>query len=449
MLGTEDRDEAQVGSVREQIDRRAAVAGEAGVIGNQADAFAGQRSKFLLDEDVEAGERVSGAKLRTLRTVAAPEERNIRRRSSCRRWRRSRLLESRSDRGCDARTKAGERRAGMRVNAVGQKDIEGFRAGIDPNGSAGKSCVAVGSARREQIAAWRGEGGIDVPTEAAERRHPGGLLGLGGESNAFRGQQALPVGRLSASEEQETKFGEVVGGGEQASVAGDSAHSAGARVVDDAAEQAAAARAGLRAFGQVDFFGGGDAGVPRGRGLESRVAHLQRVEECFLGEYVEGFAGETMHDLAEQNEVAIAVNENHARWRDGLGVVNPSQDLFGGCVVGRLGDRRKAAGVGHELANGDLVFAIRLEFGNVAGDRIGDAQFALLHQLQNGGSGSEDLSERGEIENRVEGHRLAPGEHGAGAVGMAEDDATVMANQKDGAGELVFGDGFFYRRTGR
>ena len=63
--------------------------------------------------------------------------------------------------------------------------------------------------------------------------------------------------------------------------------------------------------------------------------------------------------------------------------------------------------------------------------------------------GSEDLSERGEIENRVEGHRLAPGEHGAGAVGMAEDDATVMANQKDGAGELVFGDGFFYRRTGR
>ena len=61
VLGTEECDQLNARRVREQIDGAAAQRVQAGVIGDQADVLAAQRSEFFGFENVEAELHASGA----------------------------------------------------------------------------------------------------------------------------------------------------------------------------------------------------------------------------------------------------------------------------------------------------------------------------------------------------------------------------------------------------
>ena len=58
-----------------------------------------------------------------------------------------------------------------------------------------------------------------------------------------------------------------------------------------------------------------------------------------------------------------------------------------------------------EIADGDVALAA-LKFGDVIGDLIVEAKFALGEQLHDGGSGGDDFGEGGAVEDGVERHGL-------------------------------------------
>ena len=58
------------------------------------------------------------------------------------------------------------------------------------------------------------------------------------------------------------------------------------------------------------------------------------------------------------------------------------------------------------------------------GHRIAQPDAPLLHQLHHAGRRRDDLGQRGEIEDRVFGHRLARGRDGAIAEGRVIDDSS-------------------------
>ena len=126
-----------------------------------------------------------------------------------------------------------------------------------------------------------GVGGVDVPAEAAAG---GGFWGLDGghEGDGFGGEDA-GFSVFSAVEDHAAEAGEVGGGGEEAGVTGDAAHSAGGGVVDGAAEDGVVG----------EEFGGCDAGVgvwwDGCGGVEATVPGVFHAEwgEDFVG--AEGF----------------------------------------------------------------------------------------------------------------------------------------------------------------
>ena len=101
----------------------------------------------------------------------------------------------------------------------------------------------------------------------------------------------------------------------------------------------------------------------------------------------------------------------------------------------------KAAVVGEQLANGDVLLAVGGEVGKVLGDGIVGTEFALLVELHDGGRGHEGLGERRHVEDGVEGHGLLRGFKRARTVAMAIDDLAVVANDENRAGDLMFFDG--------
>ena len=87
-------------------------------------------------------------------------------------------------------------------------------------------------------------------------------------------------------------------------------------------------------------------------------------------------------------------------------------------------------GVARELAERDLAdVAALLQLGHVFGDRIVERDLAALDRLRQQGGG-EHLADRGEVEQRIRGHRLLARDVGHAEVeelGAAVDmDATAM-----------------------
>ena len=61
--------------------------------------------------------------------------------------------------------------------------------------------------------------------------------------------------------------------------------------------------------------------------------------------------------------------------------------------------------MGEEIADGDVALAA-LEFGDVIGDFVVEAELALLEELHQGGGGGDDFGEGGAVEDGVERHGL-------------------------------------------
>ncbi len=358
VLGAEKRDEFYAGRVRENVDGAAAFAVHAGLIGDQADALALQRSEIFLLEDVNARERVIAAMIdaveavRTLRVNAALDFRGEAR------------CVANVQRGGNSvgnfRANARSGRAHVWVNAVGEKNDERLAGGVDPHGRAGEAGVSVG-AKREKIAARRRERRVNVPAQSANVGTPGRRLRRGHFVDCGGGKNpASASGNAAAVEKHLAINRHVVSGGKKPRVARNAADGARARVVHDAAEDVAEAGAGLRAGRQIDLLGGSDVGNPGCGRKKARVLHPERTIEMFFGVFVEAFAGETLHQFAEQNEICVAVNEAIAgRVHQRFVVDFLHERVFAAERGGKRRVWRESGCVCHQHANGDLIFAVR------------------------------------------------------------------------------------------
>src|SRR5262249_38063376 len=93
--------------------------------------------------------------------------------------------------------------------------------------------------------------------------------------------------------------------------------------------------------------------------------------------------------------------------------------------------------MGKQLSNRDVVFAVGAELGDVARDRVFQAELARLHQMQHAGRGGHHFGERRQIEQRVDGHGLPARRQRAIAERFLVDDAPVVPHSQNSTGYAV------------
>ena len=93
---------------------------------------------------------------------------------------------------------------------------------------------------------------------------------------------------------------------EEPRVPGHSAHVARGRIVHDAPQQCAV----------LELLGRRDALEQRGRRAKQRLAHAQRLENALSRELLQRHSAQLVDDLAQQNEIDVAVDEALVRLRD-------------------------------------------------------------------------------------------------------------------------------------
>ena len=250
------------------------------------------------------------------------------------------------------------------MQPVGEHDQEGFGLGVDPDRRAGIAGVAVG-ARREGGREPHGVGRIDVPAQAAQGGPAGRALRRRHRRDGGRLQHAL-----AARQHHLRELGEVVGGGEHAGLARDAAHAIGERIVDVAPAQLGALEVGR-----------GDAVLQRSRRQEGGVAHAERLEDVLGAVDLQRLARHAPHDLAQHDEIDVAVVEARAGGRQRL----ERDDGVERALVVRPSSRRdtgRQAGImGHELADGDVALAVGREGRPVGGGRPVEIDLPALDEL--------------------------------------------------------------------
>ena len=307
------------------------------------------------------------------------------------------------------------------MQPVGEHDQEGFGLGIDPDRRAGIAGMAVG-VRREGGREPHGIGRIDVPAQAAQGRPR-----RAGSAARHRRDRGRLQHALAARQHHLRELREVVGGGEHAGMARDAAHAIGDRILDVAPAQFAAFDVGRR-----------DA-VPRAKAAAGRWCRACRAAgRCAWRHRLQRLARDAPHDLAQDDEVDVAVDEARAGGRQRL----QRDDGVERALVVRPAARRDAGRqggiVGHELADGDVALAVGGEGRPVGGGRPVEIDLAALDELLDGHRRRHHLGERGGVVDRVERGRLDVGHHRALAVGLAQHDAVTDA-QHDHAAYQVAG----------
>lgn len=427
VFGGEEGGELAVGSLVKEVDGGLAVTGAAGLVGDEAELEAFEIGEVPGGEDIDAvadvgawwGEFFCCGAL--FRFVGGGEF------GGCG---EIDVGEGLGGEGAELAAE-GEDLAGFGgVVAVAEEEDGGFREGIDPERGAGPAGVAEGT-DREEFAAGAGVGGVDVPAEAATGADVGSGLDGGHESDRVGGEEAdLVEGAMVL--EHPGEAGEVVGGGEESGVAGHAAHGAGGGVVNDAGEDAAIGEAG----------GGGDAGEEVGGGEEGGVGHAEGGEDLGGGEFVERLLGDAVDDLAEEDEVEVAVKVVESGAADG-GFGAGEGDAVGVALpfVAAAQTGGEAGAVGEELADGDAgLVVVAGALGEIADHFFIEVEAALFDELQDGGGGGDDLGEGGGVEDGVEGHGHPDGFDASVAVGLLVDLAAVF-EPEDAAGEVAVFDG--------
>src|SRR4051812_46101809 len=103
----------------------------------------------------------------------------------------------------------------------------------------------------------------------------------------------------------------------------------------------------------------------------------------------------------------------------------------------------------HQVTNGDVALVIALEPGNEIRDAIAQPHAPVFDQLHHAGRGRHHLRQRRDVEDRVGGHRLGRGIHGAVADRFFIEHAVAAADQDHGTGELLVGDRLFHQGRNR
>ena len=184
-------------------------------------------------------------------------------------------------------------------------------------------------------------------------------------------------------------------------------------------------------------------------GLKHGLLHAQRLEDGFARVLVERLAAQAVHDFAQQDEIDVAIDEARAGRPGGL---FDERAADAGVVAGPGRVQRQVGGqagkVRHQVAHGDVALAA-LKFGQVGGDRIVEAELALLEQLHQRGRGGDYFGERRDVEDGVDGHGLALRNQRAVAVGLAMDDLAVVSDDQHRARNQAVAHGCFDHRVER
>ena len=249
-----------------------------------------------------------------------------------------------------------------------------------------------------------------------------------------RGAEDADAVELPAPEQHAAETGEIGGRGEESGVTGDAVHGARSGVMHDPAQH--------RAGGE---FGGCDAVELGSGGAKPGVAEAKGQKNFFCRIGVEGQTAGDPHELTEYDEVDVAVEKRAAGHADEF---LRASTLDGGGVTGPSRRSRKAGAqagvVGEKLADGDRIFAVGGERGQVSGDGRVKFEAAALDQLHDGSGGGDHLGERGGVVDRIGGERLGGGHYRALAVGAGVGLAGAF-DPEDAAGNLIGRDGVGHR----
>ena len=193
---------------------------------------------------------------------------------------------------------------------------------------------------------------------------------------------------------------------------------------------------------------GGNARAERGGGLEQSVFHAQRLEDVLRAVDVQRLAGNAAHNFPQGLKIDVAVDEARAGRHIELG----SHDHLHGGVIARprgfqFQVRGQAGIMRHQFPDGDQLFAVLLEFRPVIADRRAEHNFALLHKLHHGRRGGHHFGHRGQVKDRVHGHRPPFGHQGALAKSFSIDNLALVADQDDSAGNLFGLNRGFHERS--
>ena len=443
MLRTEQSDERQVFDRVQEVDGCRPVPRTARVIRHKSHAFALERREALRPQRVQAGHD-GHVSYRYRRRWPGAEVASGVRGTACR-WRQR--LECRTGDSGDARTQRRHITLAFRMKAIRKKNNEDPGGRIDPDGGAGKAGMAKRPDRQELAPVPR-ERGIEVPAECAHvpfvaRRRGRRHLGDGERREDTR----TPV--AAAAEQHPAEDGQIRSRCEQPGVPGDTIHAARRGVVDDPAEHRHVGTLAGPAVGCAPLRGR-DARLQRGWRIEHRLGHPERREDVFVREPVERLPADSLDDLAEQEEIDVAVDESRAR-RGGRNLLH--RELDGGVaadpLIGEVHIGPQARHVGQQVANRDVGLAIPLEPGDEGGDAVNQPQFAPLDQQHDAGRRGDGLGQRRKIEDRIERHRFARGQERTIANRLLVDEAVAQADEHDRARKPLLCDVLSHERLDR
>ena len=211
------------------------------------------------------------------------------------------------------------------MHAVRQEHDVALAAGIEPQRRAGEPGVPERSDRK-QLAAVGGVRRVDVPAEAANVAHPG-RRGRRRHARHRRGGEDADIAERSAVQQHAAEPRQVRGGAEESGVSGDAVHASRRRIVDDPAQKRRVDRRGTRPLERRAPLGRRDSRAQRFCRQERGVFHPERFEDVRLRKMVEALTADASNDLAEHEEVDVAVDEALAG-RGGRHLVDRTADRF-------------------------------------------------------------------------------------------------------------------------
>ena len=230
-------------------------------------------------------------------------------------------------------------------------------------------------------------------------------------------------------------------------MAGDAAHPARRRIVHDAAEErrigfVARPRQRLAALGRRD------ARPERLGRQKHRLLHPERLEDVPRRVPIDPLAAHALDDVAQEEEVDVAVDEPLA---------GPRQRDFFTCAPDRLLRTveldveleigTQAGDVRQQVTDRDLGLSVPRELGDEARHRIAQPDPALLHQLHHARRRRHHFGERGEIEQGVFGHRLGRRQNRALTKRAGVQDRVSAPDENHCARKLTLRDGLVDQLT--
>ena len=157
-----------------------------------------------------------------------------------------------------------------------------------------------------------------------------------------------------------------------------------------------------------------------------------------MRELVYILARDSPYQLPQDHETDVAIDEPLLR----LGQRRQREQPFDGLgrSVGEIADRvigNQTRLVRQQVANRDRLFSLTGELRQMPAHRIVEPKLAAFNQQHHARRGRQRLGERGQIEDRIDRHRLALRLDAAIAKGPQESDLALSRDEHHAAGHLL------------